>query len=287
MWNQFAMGQIFGYKVDPENFYKTLNDDGTLRDINNYQIYDGVSSFNKEAYGTYNTMFVIGYLPALLIVSPPLADFNKKVIVGAACTLWGAIMFMHSLATTATMFYILAFSLGICQGSIESSLYSLLGKLFAPQYRQRAYVIYSFIGLLYEPMKFMIASLISAYGWKDTWKFIGGCTMGAGVLFLVTVFEPTEGDLSHRCNCPIKFKQLTDEAQRCLANNGLHAVVSHKANRIIIRPKPKTLSDIVADYKLGASLVFTNFWAVMVIFGFFCKQTNGTVQQLYLNYFFS
>lgn len=78
----------------------------------------------------------------------------------------------------------------MCQASIEGCLYMLIGDLFAPQYRQRAYIGYGFIGLLYEPMKFGIAELIFLFGWKVTWHIIGGINIGLGLIFILTVFEP-------------------------------------------------------------------------------------------------
>lgn len=80
---------------------------------------------------------------------------------------------------------------------------------------------------------------------------------------------------------------LTEEAKKCFAKNGLVATIDLKNDgQIVIKPKKKTIGDIINDYKEGAKLVFSNGAAVMVILGFFLKQTNGTVQQLYLNYFF-
>lgn len=71
-----------------------------------------------------------------------------------------------------------------------------------------------------------------------------------------------------------------------MARNGLDAVVEENGDILKIVPKKKGISDIINDYKTGVKLVFSNFSAVLVIIGFFCKQTNGTVQQLYLNYYF-
>jgi hypothetical protein len=44
-----------------------------------------------------------------------------------------------------------------------------------------------------------------------------------------------------------------------------------KGNTVVIQKKKKTFRDIIDDYKLGVQLVFSNFSAVLVLIGFFCK----------------
>lgn len=53
---------------------------------------------NNASFGYYNNMFVIGYLPTLLIFSPVLSSYNKKVILGLACVIWGVDMVLHAFA---------------------------------------------------------------------------------------------------------------------------------------------------------------------------------------------
>lgn len=182
MWNQFAMSQFFGFKVSGTE---------TNPDIAFYQMRDNEAlELNNSSFGYYNNMFVIGYLPTLLIFSPVLSSYNKKCILGICSIIWGVDMFLHAFATSITQLYLLALFLGLFQGCIESCLYLLIGELFAPQYRQRAYIGYSFIGLLYEPMKFAIAILISFTGWRVSWMIIGVWTMALGLIFTLTVYVP-------------------------------------------------------------------------------------------------
>lgn len=186
-WCNLAIGQVYGY---------TSAEHATDKD---YIMTLAIPDFDKDAYAQYNSLFVIGYLPVLMFVSPPLADFNKKLNLGIACIGWGLATFAHSFATSASALYVLVVIIGLCQGSIEASLYSEVGRFFAPQHRQRAYVLYSFIGLLQEPMKFAIGGLIGAFGWKAAWQIVGGVTMAMGTLFLVTCFEPNEGAVTAKC----------------------------------------------------------------------------------------
>lgn len=55
---------------------------------------------------------------------------------------------------------------------------------------------------------------------------------------------------------------------------------------VIEGKKPNMFLKILSDYKDNTRLVFTNIPAVLVLIGFFCKQSQGTVQQYYLTSYF-
>ena len=63
---------------------------------------------NNASFGYYNNMFVIGYLPTLLIFSPVLSNYNKKTILGVACVIWGVDMLLHAFAKSMMHLYLLA-----------------------------------------------------------------------------------------------------------------------------------------------------------------------------------
>lgn len=150
-----------------------------------------------------------------MLVSPPLADMNKKVVIGLATTLWGAVIFAHSFATGIHVLYFLAAVMGAAQGSLEACLYSIIGDLFAPKHRIRAYVLYSFFGLAFEPMKFAIPNIITMIGWKDTWFVLGAITMFFGLLFLFTVKVPVAvNNLEKIVDCPIERGKITEEIRK-------------------------------------------------------------------------
>jgi hypothetical protein len=94
MWCQLAMGQFYGYTVEggeasePTEYYEMAQ---------NKEL-----GLDQSTFSIYNSMNIVGYLPALMLLSPVFASFNKKCILGFVCMLWGVSILLHAFAQNIT-----------------------------------------------------------------------------------------------------------------------------------------------------------------------------------------
>lgn len=147
--------------------------------------------FNPDTYSSYvGTYYNLGFYPALLLVAPFMGSFNRKVVIGLSSVIWGAAMLYQGHVTRIEELYAMSTIQGFFAATVEQVAYNIVGDFFEPRYRMRAYISFTMITLLHYPIIFLIPELIHQVKWRQAWNLIGGISMGAGLMMLITVQGP-------------------------------------------------------------------------------------------------
>lgn len=101
-------------------------------------------------------------------------------------------MFLNGVATNMNLLYFSSFLQGFFTGTIEQIIFNLAGDFVENKFRVRAQITYTLLGLLYNPLIFLINELIHLVGWRASWKILGLSTISLGLLMLVTVKDPKQ-----------------------------------------------------------------------------------------------
>ena len=189
-WSRTAMSQFFAYGIPG----KKLQAEYAMQVA--FTI-NGKHTLTQDTYGIYaGLMYSLAYCPMLLFVNPLTESWNRKLTIGITCTCWGICSCLHALTLNIYVLYLLIFLIGFFQSMAGPMTYTLITDFFSPKYRVKAFFAFSVLQQLGDPFKFMTQNLITAFGWKKAWFFVGGFGIMAGLLTLLTLTEPKRKEIS-------------------------------------------------------------------------------------------
>ena len=129
-WSRSIISAMFGYGVRGYN-------DGY------YTMIHEVTEFTPETYGNYvGFYYSVTFVPALLFVGHLTQSWNRKLMIGISCFVWGLASYLHSYATSMTQFYILRMIVGFSSSISGPATYSLITDFFEKKYRIKAFFFY-------------------------------------------------------------------------------------------------------------------------------------------------
>ena len=119
---------MFGYGVKDDPYYIMSHE---------------LTELNSETYGNYVGFFYsVTFAPSLLFVGHLTQSWNRKLMIGISCFVWGLASYLHSYATSMTQFYILRMIVGFSSSISGPATYSLITDFFEKKYRIKAFFFY-------------------------------------------------------------------------------------------------------------------------------------------------
>ena len=135
-------------------------------------------------------MYSLTFAPLLLFVGHLSDTWNRKLMIGICCFLWGLISYANSYVYELYYLYTYRLLLGLVQAFTGPALYSIISDFFPPHLKVRAFFIYATLQQLGDTLTFFTINIISWIGWRTTYKVIGIYSAVFGVICLLFVKEP-------------------------------------------------------------------------------------------------
>jgi MFS family permease len=136
------------------------------------------------------SIYSASFITTIIFAGYITENFNRKVLVGSVCFLWGVITYWNAYCTTVMPFYIGRFIMGGLQALPTPASYSLIDNMFPAQLKIRAFFVFTVVQQLGDTLQFSSVSIITAVGWRNCTKIVGGFGIWVGILMLLFVKEP-------------------------------------------------------------------------------------------------
>ena len=115
------------------------------------------------------------------------------MFAGVACILWSLTTLLTGLIDSFAMMFLFRFLLGFFESPFNPCAYGIISDYFHPTNRGLANSIYNGAIYLGGALSSLAVVMITASGWRTTFDIIGIVGIGAGVLGLFFIIEPTRG----------------------------------------------------------------------------------------------
>jgi MFS family permease len=122
------------------------------------------------------------------------AKLNRKIMLGAACSLFSLATFCAGSIDSFIVFCLMRICLGSIASGINPPSYSLITDYFPPSYRATANAIESSGTYVGSALASISVVLISLYGWRVMYQIIGVAGIISGLAAMVLIKEPPRGD---------------------------------------------------------------------------------------------
>jgi MFS family permease len=106
------------------------------------------------------------------------------------CFSWSLLTFINSFATHVALLMVTRVLIGALQAFGLPVSYSISNDLFPQRLRVRVFFLLSIVASLDQALPYATTPLISAFGWRGTFRFIGIYGMVVGVLAYFFVVDP-------------------------------------------------------------------------------------------------
>ena len=123
---------------------------------------------------------------------------NRKVFAGVACILWSLTTLLTGLIDSFAMMFVLRILLGFFESPFTPCAYGIISDYFHPENRGLANSLFNSAIYLGAALSSLAVVMIQATGWRNTFSIIGLVGIGAGVIGLIFIIEPTRGKFEQK-----------------------------------------------------------------------------------------
>jgi len=124
--------------------------------------------------------------------------FNRSRILGLSIVFCAVLTLAIGFAQTFVQVLLLRLSLGVCAGFYVPSGMSLLTDYFPEKQRTKAFTAVAIGVILGMSCNQLSNSIVSLFGWRNYYKYLGAFWAAVGVIVCIFLKEPKRGQLTFK-----------------------------------------------------------------------------------------